>query len=286
MIAIVALLACGNGGDSDTDVPAVPQPRALAELSSGACPDLSMAGVQHFTSNGKDREVRVYFPDATTENLPVVFAWHWLGGNAQQMTQALHLDSYASTHDVIIVVPQALSTNPFEWNFVAGESEAADDLALFDDMRTCLSRDRNVDLRRIYSTGMSAGGLWTTFLSIHRGDALASVMVMSGGTDPIVQYAPPAGEKFPALLMWGGDSDVLTGGGFDLDFQAMTLAFSSELRADDHFVVHCNHGMGHTIPPDGMDVAEAWLFPHVYGEPSPWIGKDPTELAPYCSLPE
>jgi poly(3-hydroxybutyrate) depolymerase len=286
MLALLALIACGSPDDSDTDVAALPEPRALAELSSGQCPDLTTTGTKTFTSNGKEREVRVYFPDGNADNLPVVFAWHWLGGSAAQMTSALDLDGYASDHDVIIVVPQALSSNPFEWNFVSGESEAADDLALFDDLRTCLSRDRHADMHRVYTTGMSAGGLWSTFLTIHRGDTFAATMIMSGGTDPIVQYSPPAGENVPVLLMWGGDADVLSGGGFDLDFQAMTLAFSSELRADDHFVVHCNHGMGHTIPPDGMDVAEGWLFPHVYGVASPLIGTDPTLLADYCGLPE
>lgn len=281
---LLAFLACTPDADTDPVVEG-PAPRALAE-PTGACPDLSSSGQTTMTSNGEEREFYVFFPPDAGPDLPVVFYWHPLGGTARMMVDYLDLEQVAEDNNVVIVVPNALDSNPFEWNFVAGEAEAADDLALFDDLRSCLSEQRAIDLRRVYSTGMSAGGLWTTFLSIHRGDALASILVMSGGTGNMVQYSTPAGEPFPALLVWGGPTDIFDGGVIQIDFTDTTAAFSEQLRTDGHFVMECEHTRGHDLPPDAIDMTVDWLLPHVYGETSPWKDRDPTELQSICFLPE
>lgn len=278
-------LAC-TAAETDADpVDPGPQPRVLAE-PTGDCPDLTTPGSKHFVSNGEDRDFLIYYPDDRPEGMPLVFYWHPLGGTASMMVNYLDLDEVARDNGFALIVPDSLDSNPFEWNFIGGEAEAADDLALFDDLRTCAVRQLGVDVRKVHATGMSAGGLWTTFLSIHRGDALASVLVMSGGTGNLVQYEAPAGESFPALLMWGGPNDTFSSGPLDINFQETTQTFSDSLRTDGHFVVHCEHDEGHDIPPEGLDVSVAWILPHVYGEPSPWLGRDPSEMASYCTLPE
>lgn len=281
---MVALFAC-SPNDSDTDVALDTrrQPAALAVLSSGSCPDLSDSGASTFTSNGVEREVRVYFPDDMRDGLPVLFYFHPLGSNAAQVASWLNIADFANENDLIVVVPESLDQNLMEWEFLT--ADAPDDLALFDDMRTCLSNEHHIDLRRVYASGMSAGGLWTTYLSTHRGDTLASVLVMSGGTEPVQDYFTPA-YKFPALLMWGGENDTWGNQAIEVNFQDTMMDYSAKLRADGHFVVHCDHGMGHTIPPEGRDLTADWLLPHVYGEPSPWEGQDIATLLDYCVVPE
>ncbi len=282
---LLAFLACSpNLAETDTAVD-LPATRPLAE-PTGACPDLSSSGRTTMSSNGEDRDFYVFFPPDAGPDLPVVYYWHPLGGTASMMVNYLDLEQVAADNNVVLVVPDALDTNPFEWNFVAGEAEAADDLALFDDLRTCLSDQRQIDLRRVYSTGMSAGGLWTTFLSIHRGDALASILVMSGGTGNMVQYSTPAGEPFPALLVWGGPTDIFDAGPLQINFTETTAAFSEQLRTDEHFVMQCEHDGGHDLPPDPVAMTVDWLLPHIYGEPSPWRDRDPTELQDICFLPQ
>jgi poly(3-hydroxybutyrate) depolymerase len=284
LVLLLAFACTPDVGDSDTEVD-LPATRALVE-PSGTCPDVSDSGRTSMTSNGEEREFYVLFPPGEATNLPVVFYWHPLGGTASMMVNYLDLQDVADENNVIIVVPEALDANPFEWNFVAGAEEAADDLALFDDLRACLSRDKGIDLSRVYATGMSAGGLWTTFLSIHRGDALASILVMSGGTGDMVSYATPAGDPFPALLVWGGPTDVFDGGMIQIEFEETTLAFSDQLRTDSHFVMLCEHDDGHDLPPDPLGMTVDWLLPHVYGVPSPWLDRAPTELQEICFLPE
>ena len=161
-----------------------------------------------------------------------------------------------------------------------GQGEA--DLALFDDMRTCLSQSLEVDLFRVSTTGFSAGALWTTFLTLRRADVLATAMLFSGGTEPAVTYQTPA-RPLPMFLAWGGPDDTYNG---MLSFAETTANLSSELQEDGHFLVHCDHGYGHTVPYGLIGDVPTWLLAHRFGEPSPFESGDLSELASYCVLPE
>jgi poly(3-hydroxybutyrate) depolymerase len=271
-----------DSDDTDVEV-AAPQPAELAPLSSGECPDLSDSGSSTLMSNGIERTVQIFFPAQVKPGLPVLYVWHPLGANATQMARWLDLEAFASENDVIVVVPESDDNNLFDWGF---RTDGLDDLTLFDDVRTCLSQELEVDLSRVYATGFSAGALWTTFLAVHRGNALAAVMVMSGGTDPVVSYLPTNGEHYPTLLMWGGDDDTWGNSYFHVDFADTTDAYRGELLADGHFVTMCNHGLGHDIPAYGRAAAANWLLSHRYGEASPWVSRDPTEISPDCFVAE
>lgn len=263
------LLACASPGDSDADTAAVdtrPAPAALT-TPTGDCPTFEDDERVKMTSNGIERKLRVELPPELVPGLPVVFAWHPMGASSSQVVDYLDLDTWADEAGVIVVVPDSDSDNLFDWDFWNGED---DDDIFFDDVRSCLAEAYDIDLRRVYSTGMSAGGLMTSKLGITRGDSLAAILPMSGGTDPVIEYVTPA-YPFPALLTYGGDSDTWGGSGFELDFQAATLAFAEQLHGDGHFVITCNHEGGHDFPPDPVGYVEDWLLPHVYGEPSPYL---------------
>lgn len=263
----------GDGVDGDTgdagsgDPPAGESPSPLAEPSDGACPGFDEPGKITLVSAGKDRKAQVYWPSAGAEGAPILFAWNPLGGTAKQMVSYLELDALAEDEGVIVVAPDGDSASPFEWNFV-GAAEANYDLVLFDDLRTCAVRELGGDPTRVSSTGMSAGALWTTYLGIHRGDSLAAILSMSGGTGDIIAYATPA-HAFPALLTHGGTSDTYTAG-VTLHFDEMTEAFADQLTGDDHFVVLCEHDGGHAFPPGAPELVRDWLLPHRYGEASPF----------------
>lgn len=280
------LLACTPDGaetSADTDPQEIeaPEPAPLAELSSGACPDLGDSGKSTFLSSGVERTVSVYLPEDRAPGMPVLFVWHPLGWTATQYASALELADWADENGYVVIVPHALPDAAFEWNFFA---EGDGDLQLYDDLRTCVADQLDADLYRVASTGMSAGGLWTTFLSMRRSDTLSSVVVMSGGTEPIMRYLTPD-VKFPALLLWGGEDDTYGSGFGSVDFNATMLDYTAKLQADEHFVVEWNHGEGHTIPREGMDATSAWVLAHRYGEPSPFLDGDLSDLPDGCVLP-
>ncbi|MDO9280647.1 MAG: hypothetical protein Q7U06_01995 [Pseudomonadota bacterium] len=288
---ILYLLACTSVQDDssadDTAAEETVDPNAylkgtapLAAVSGGDCPTIDGAGDIDLVSNGKDRTAKLLLPEGGAAGKPVVFVWYPLGGSASYMINALSLREYVDTVDAVVVVPTAGEGELFEWNFTAAV-EANDDLVLFDDLRTCLYEQLDIDLGRVSAMGFSAGALWTSFLAVHRGDTLSTILPFSGGTDPIIAYESPAG-PFPALLPFGGANDLYGGG--VVDFQETTTNFATDLTADGHFVITCNHEGGHTIPPEGRDMMDAWLTVHTFGEPSPFLNGDLSAFPDYCSV--
>lgn len=250
-----------------------------AELVEPAeeCPE--MDGKIDMTSGGLARSAKVILPPDGGEGKPVLFAWYPLGGSVSWMVNALDLEEYAELHDTIVVVPEASGKQTFEWYFLSEPTDNPD-LTFYDELRTCLYREHAVDLGRVSSMGFSAGALWTSYLSLYRGDTLATILTFSGGTDPIFEYSTPASE-FPALLIYGGTSDVYGG---MVHFDEATESFANELYADEHFVSWCNHDLGHTIPSEGRDMMDAWLPAHTYGEPSPFADGDLSAFPDWCEV--
>ncbi len=275
-----------TGSTNDTTPPSTgetgPQPAGLRALSDGECPDLSVSGEPvTFSSNGLQRQVTILIPDDRPAGMPVVFVWHPLGGSAAWMISVFDLEEISDATGAVIVVPDSDPDNLFEWDFWNGLDN---DLTLYDDLRTCLAEQLEVDLARFTSTGFSAGGLWTSYLGSHRGDTLAAILAFSGGADPIWHYETPA-YPYPALLAWGGENDTWGYGGFEYSFEETTLNYAEDLLADGHFVVLCDHGMGHTVPAEGIDMVPDWLLAHRFGEPSPFEDGDLSALPDWCYLP-
>ena len=127
-------------------------------------PDLRRRGAQR---------PRVTTPSAGTEGAALLFAWHWLGGSPEQFNSYFGLQAKADELGAVIVVPHMpLDSNAFEWEFV---NESEHDVVLF--RRPAQLPDHptgGTDIQRVYTTGVSAGALWSSYLSIHRADSLSA----------------------------------------------------------------------------------------------------------------
>lgn len=282
IVSICFLTACGSVDDSQintsgeatgstTDVtsaePEGPEPAELAVVTNGTCPDLSVAGTITWQSEGISRSAITIYPAEMTANMPLIFVWHPLGATAALISNWLQLQRFADQHQVIMVVPD-LREGAQTWGFYGDPSY---DLAVYDDMRTCMSEQHDVDLYKVSTTGMSAGGLWSTYLVMHRSDSLATAFVMSGGTDPLtLPYKTPA-HNIPVLLTWGGTNDTWGQGSYLVEFEKTTQNFRDNLTNDGHHVMGCNHRGGHTIPSEAGIMSELWLLNHTYGKPSPFL---------------
>ena len=257
--------------DDDDTAPEWPAP-----VYDGTCPQFTEGLNTGFVSAGADRRFRLALPD-NPEGAPVLFTWHWLGGDAQQMMDWLGFGALPESEDVIVVAPDS-DGYPSEWRWDQA-SEDNPDATFFEDILACLVEQWDVDLGRVHTTGMSAGGLWSTWLILNRSEWLASAAPMSGGVFSAYYFSPA--DLIPVMLIWGGPSDLYNGFSFDV----ATTDFSEDLRADGHFVVECDHDSGH-VPPDGAP-ALTWRFfnEHPKGVTSPWEEGLPTGLPSYCGLP-
>jgi predicted esterase len=283
---LLVLAGCEQGADTDpaADTDEAVEPFAgapLATLSDGDCPSMGRGGTKTFSSGGVDREIELILPDEVMPGMPALFVWHGLGDSAGSMASWMQLQRFADDRGMIVVVPESLDRSGNTWDFVSGGGL---DLVLYDDLRTCLSDKLEVDLARVTTTGFSFGGLWATFLTLHRADTLATSLIMSGGTSAFfLPYETPA-VQLPVLVMWGGADDTYGEGMTQVRFEETSLDFSERLREDGHLVAHCDHGLGHTVPDEIHDILGDWLDAHVYGEPSGLAG-GLGSMPSWCSLP-
>ena len=259
----------------------------LAPLSSGECPDLSASGTSTFLSSDEERKVTVLLPASGTTNAPVVFFFHGLTSPdatpepTVYTADALGLQDVADALGAIIVLPESplqdlFGVEFFLWNVVSGHEET--DLALYDDLRTCVADALGADMERVSAIGFSGGALFTTVVATQRADTLSTFVELSGGADidvflfdePVSAYTTPAW-SVPSLLVSGGSSDVWPDASFVVvDFDEATDTLAADLEADGHYAVRCQHNAGHTITTPAYTFTVDWVSSHTYGEPSPY----------------
>ncbi len=235
------------------------------------CPVFT-TGTVTMSVGSQDRTLEVELP-SDPDGAPVVFAWHWLNGDATQTLDWMGIRSLADS-GYVVVAPESAGAM-FEWD-VTDPTDANVDLALFDAVLPCLWDQFTVDDERVYSTGMSAGGLMTTFLTMHRADVLAATAPFSGGAGA-QSYSKPD-DAIPVLVTWGGPSDSY--GGYS--FHDASEAFIDLLEADGHFTVACEHGGGHIPPGEAVEMLGSFLGDHRKGVVSPWVDALPPELPAWC----
>ena len=177
----------------------------------------------------------------------------------------------------IAVMPQSASGAEFEWEFGIVPEENRD-LQMFHDLLGCVRRQYDADLDRVWSTGMSAGGLWTSYLVLRASEWLTAAAPFSGG---VFGQVPMTERQIPVMITWGGPEDSYAG--FKFDPASEDLVY----WLDDfgHPVVACEHDLGHQIPTEGGAMLEQFFGDQRWGAPYPYADGLPPELPTWCSQP-
>jgi predicted esterase len=224
-------------------------PPAPKPYSGGSCPALS-PGLNTIDSGGATRQFILALPSNLdpSEPLPLVFLWHWLGGDAQGFHSAAQVQAAADHYRIAAIVPQAKGDLQFKWPIEINQSNGriAEELQLFDDLLACASEQLNVNRSCVSSVGVSAGALFTTVLAGRRGEYLSSFASLSGGSGGFIQGWGGSSKKMPAMVLWGGPTDGCAG---LLSFDSLSKNLESELASDGHAVLECVHNCGHSAPP-------------------------------------
>ncbi len=255
-----------NDEEGEEEDPEKPQPAPLPDYSGGDCPPMS-AGTVAISSGANQRQVHLDVPDQPG-GAPVLFVYHGAGSNAEQFVSFFRTAHIASTYGVIVVTPSSTGLFQYEWPFLDHE-DASVDTVLFTDVLACLDQQYEIDLARVYTTGFSAGGLWSTYLMMHMSEHLASVAIFSGGTGGMASAYQPPSWRIPVLATHGGPTDQVVIR-FDISTEEMAVA----LVDDGHLVIVCAHDGGHTIPWDIPSLMMPFLLSHAFGVPDLTILED------------
>ncbi len=304
-IALLSLLGCSKSTDDtstdDTAGEPLPQAAALTALSNGECPDLSTSGTSSFLSSDEERTATIVIPTNPGEDMPVVFFLHGLMSPTHTpeptdyMASALGLQTLADDHNAVFVLPESPIWEVMGFSYFLFDVFDNDDndVVLYDDLRTCVGENLDVDLNRVSVMGFSGGSLFTSILVRDRSETLASFVEFSGGADyeislmgdTAVKWTAPVDDT-PGLIVAGGATDNWPDGFTVIDFVEATDNLQSHLLDAGHFVVRCDHDYGHTIPMGYMSRAEEWLLGHTYGLPSPWIESGVDDWGMGCYVAE
>lgn len=254
----------GDGGTTGAEVPfdaglcgeappmgaaAPPGPPAY---SGGVCPAFVPGYNTGFTAGGLVREFALVVPSGVddTATYPLVFAWYHIAGNAMDFVNEVDAQALADEARAILVIPQDSGMFEAKWPDTPLDiGQSGVDLAMFDDLYACIAQQYAINTNCVSSIGVSAGGLWTTYLATVRGQHLASNLTISGGhpTEIVGPWWPFVSPRpYAALVMWGGPTDML-----GIDFNAASLNLVGELSGAGNFLLRCEHDGGHGVPAPG-----------------------------------
>ena len=248
------------------------------------CPALQV-GKNVVKSGEIERTFQLLLPgDATpTEALPLVFLFHGVGGSSKGILDETQFASLHKSNKFILVVPDSATIDgkklTTDWYYAGLQFDTDNrDLVFFDDMVTCVSKAMPVDAKRIYVTGMSGGGLMSTFAAVHRSKVIAAAAPFSGG---YLHTFPKNIEKLPVLVTWGGPTDAAYKQNFDL----LAKNLIGNLVAGGHFTAQCEHTTGHKWPLAMNDAAWAFLSGHTLGsDAKPFAAGLSKAFPAYCKL--
>lgn len=271
------------------DLSVEPQPPAPKTYSGGVCPQLK-EGKNTFMSDGRTRSFELFLPDDPV-GAPLLYVYQGQGGSPYDIAYYFGSDAATKDRGAIVVAPYPCLAKDddcydmlFVWNYGSYSNSQAD-LTAFDDILACLDEQFDVDNSRVYTAGFSAGSLWNSFLTIHRGEYFAAVAIFSGGLGTVVAYEAPPAYPMPALLAWGGDNDIYANG--VVSFEKEMLHMSQLFQDNGHFVIECDHGLGHSVPWGAGEWAQQFLFAYTWGSDyNPFLKSGALANFPdYCLIP-
>ena len=135
------------------------------------------------THSGLQRGYTLYIPASysTGNEVPLVFNFHGYTSNAFQQMVYGDFRTISDTEGFIIVHPEGTLDNSgtSHWNLGWGGS-TVDDIGFTSALIDSISAEYNINLSRVYSTGMSNGGFMSYQLACELSDRIAAVASVTG----------------------------------------------------------------------------------------------------------
>jgi predicted esterase len=238
--------------------PGAAMPPPIPAYSGGAFPPL-VPGVNVIASSGGMRQFLLVVPTdlSPDEQLPVVFMWHWLGGDANAFLERGDVQNAVDQMRFLAVIPEEKGDLQTNWPYTLLDSQARldEELGFFDDLLACAADSYPIVPHCVASVGVSSGALFTGQLASGRGAYLSSFLSLSGGTGGVIKPWNGSSHVMPALVLWGGPTDACG----PLNFEDASHDLENGLGGGGHFIVECVHNCGHSTPPFDM-IPDTTLF--------------------------
>lgn len=276
IIAAGGIVNQGNGGAAPPPPPPPPPPGGGPTIPpvTETCPDFRDGTITFMGLGGIQI---VAGPKAPSPTAPMVFYWHGTGSTAGEfgiMARAVR-DGVVQEGGVLVSFQGTTGGDLLSGTSIFGRG----DFELTDQLLACAVRDHNIDPRRVFATGCSAGGLFSTAMAAIRSSYMAAAAPNSGGAVVPLQFE---NDHTPALMTIHGapGRDVVV-----VDFSQTSATADQAFKARGGFVINCNHGGGHCG--GAAEAPSIWQFfkDHPYGvNPEPYAGGLPPGFSSDCEI--
>lgn len=214
---------------------------------------------------------------ASGPTAPMLFYWHGTGSfSGEYATMAAAVaQGIQQEGGVIISFQDTTGGDLLSGTAIFG----AGDFKLADNLLACAVKNYNIDPRRVFATGCSAGGLFSDAMAAERSAYMAAAASNSGGWTVPVAFE---NAHTPSLMTVHGapGSDVVI-----IDFSQASATADMAFKAKGAFVINCNHGGGHCG--GAGQAGDIWKFfkAHPFGvSPEPWAMGLPAGFSSVCKI--
>lgn len=156
--------------------------------------------------NDLEREYYVHVPSnyQDGDTWPLVINMHGYGSNRAQQLLYTGFNTVADDNSFIVVYPQGLAdlTGTTHFNAYFAPSDI-DDVGFISQLIDQLYTDYNIDLSRVYSTGMSNGGFMSYRLACELPERIAAIASVTGSMLPVQVTNCNPGRPIPAMQIHG-----------------------------------------------------------------------------------
>lgn len=238
----------------------------------GDCPPLVNGTINFMGITGLQIAVG---PKPASPTAPMLIYWHGTGSTAGEYTaMAGPIAQGIIAAGGVIVSPQGTTGGDIlSGTLIFG----AGDFTVMDQLVACAVKNNNVDPKKIYTAGCSAGGLMATAMAAERSSYIAAAAPNSGGWVVPVQFE---NMHTPPLMTVHGKmgSDVVI-----VDFSTTSATADKAFKERGGYVIDCDTGGGHC---GGSGLAgDAWKFfqAHPFGvAPEPYASGLPAGFSTQC----
>lgn len=155
-------------------------------------PPAGSAAEQSLLVDGSRRTYRLYVPSspAGQKQLPLLLALHGGFGSGRQLEQSAGFNQLAEQHGFIVAYPDgtqlALPGDGRVWNggrccgIAAQDRQNVDDVSFLTALITHIGAEHPVDVRRVYVTGHSNGGIMAYRIACERSELIAAIAFQAG----------------------------------------------------------------------------------------------------------
>lgn len=145
---------------------------------------LSQTVIRNMMHGGIQREYRLYVPAVYdgSESVPLILNLHGYGSNAFEQEVYGDFRSIADTANFILVQPEGTldAGGTAFWNAFGAPTETVDDIGFLSALIDTIASEHNINMNRVYSTGMSNGGFMSYTLACQLSYRIAAIASVTG----------------------------------------------------------------------------------------------------------